>query len=567
MLLISLSGERIATIYKQKGSKKQLKNYRGIFLTVVISKIFENLIKGRIESKLNQVNLLQAGSRKNRSGPDNVFLLRACVDHFKFTKQPLFLTAYDFEQAFDSLWLEDCILSMKRLGVEKEYLQLMYNLNKSATVTVQTPYGETSPFISDPIVKQGTILGPSLCSSSTGEYCDINPGVCVGNLIISSLLFVDDIVDLSATLEDCQASHENALHFAKKKKLTYSGTKCFNMVINGKNEVESPNLEIDEGKKVVTASEIAYLVDIFNSKGNNDGLIVDRLNRGTKAMISISALMSEVDVGIYRISSFLLLYHLLFLATMLFNSQTWSNLRKQDINALTTIQLKFLKRIVGVSSSTSNSFIFLELGVLPIEHEIGKRQIMFLHRILQLSEDDPVNIMFWNVKLHHEAGESNWWSDVVKNMERYNLVCDLDEIKATSKNVFSNRVKKAVTEFAFTELKENCRSLKKTADLNYQKFETQDYLLKMFPSQAKTLFKWRSKTLDLKTHSTYRYTDTVCRGCGMAEENVSHVINCGESMEVVVEDVIRLEKVTPESCINVQAHVKKIMSFIEEYSL
>ena len=73
--------------------------------------------------------------------------------------------------------------------------------------------------------------------------------------------------------------------------------------------------------------------------------------------------------------------------------------------------------------------------------------------------------------------------------------------------------------------------------------------------------------MDLKTHSTYRYTDTVCRGCGMAEENVSHVINCGESMEVVVEDVIRLEKVTPESCKNLQAHVKKIMSFIEEYSL
>ena len=103
---------------------------------------------------------------------------------FQVHEETLFLTAYDFEQAFDSLWLEDCILSMKNLGVEKEYLQLMYNLNKSATVTVQTPYGETSAFQTDPIVKQGTILGPSLCSSSTGEYCDINPGVCVGNLII-----------------------------------------------------------------------------------------------------------------------------------------------------------------------------------------------------------------------------------------------------------------------------------------------------------------------------------------------------------------------------------------------
>ena len=65
---------RVATMYKQKGSKKELKNYRGIFLTLVVSKIFENLIKDRIEAKLSKVNLLQAGSRKNRSGPDNVFL-------------------------------------------------------------------------------------------------------------------------------------------------------------------------------------------------------------------------------------------------------------------------------------------------------------------------------------------------------------------------------------------------------------------------------------------------------------------------------------------------------------
>ena len=306
--------------------------------------------------------------------------------------------------------------------------------------------------------------------------------------------------------------------------------------------------------------------DVFNLKGNNDGLINDRLKRGTKAMIIISALMSEVDVGIYRISSFLLLYYSLFLATMLFNSQTWSNIRKQDIKALTAIQLKFLKRIVGVSYSTSNSFIFLELGVLPIEHEIGRRQIMFLYSILQLEDGDPVKLMFWNLVSLHEAGESNWWTEVVKKMVRYSLACDLDEIKSVSKNVFSNRVKKAVTDAAFMELKENCFSLKKTSDLSYQKFATQDYLLKMFPNQARTIFKWRSKTLDIKTHSTFKYTDAVCRGCKIAEENVDHIINCGESSCVIVEEITRLGTVSPETRTTLQALTKKIMSFIEEHS-
>ena len=80
---------KIVTIYKQKGSKKRLKFYRGIFLTLVISKIFEQMVKERIEDKLSHVNLLQAGSRRERGAADNVFLLRACIDHHKFTKKSL----------------------------------------------------------------------------------------------------------------------------------------------------------------------------------------------------------------------------------------------------------------------------------------------------------------------------------------------------------------------------------------------------------------------------------------------------------------------------------------------
>ena len=35
----------IQTMYKNKGSKKKLKNYRGIFLTSILSKLLEKLFK------------------------------------------------------------------------------------------------------------------------------------------------------------------------------------------------------------------------------------------------------------------------------------------------------------------------------------------------------------------------------------------------------------------------------------------------------------------------------------------------------------------------------------------
>ena len=146
--------------------------------------------------------------------------------------------------------------------------------------------------------------------------------------------------------------------------------------------------------------------------------------------------MAETDVGKHKISVSLLLYGVLFLSTVLFNSQTWSNLKKKDIEALTTLQLKFLKKIVGVARSTCNAFTFLELGVLPIEHEIRKRQLMYLHRILQLEHDDPVVQMFHNIVDLHKCGESNWWTDVKQSMEKYNIDTPLDEIAAMSKERF-----------------------------------------------------------------------------------------------------------------------------------
>ena len=460
-----------------------LKYYRGIFLAIVVSKIFEALIKGRIEPNLEKINPLQAGSRTGRSAADNVFLLRGSIDHFVANKKPLYITAYDYEQAFDSLWVEKCVLALKNLGVSKEMLQIIYNLNKKAKVVVKTPYGLTDMFETDPIVKQGTVLGSAMCSSLTGEYCGMNEGVKVGNMVLSSLLYVDDLIDLTETLSDRERAHLQAIIFTKQNNMLLSGTKCFGMGINSDDPL--PVLSIDNDKQVISVEEIVYLGDVFNVAGNNDGLIKDRIRRATKAMISISSLIKETNLGIYEVQVWLLLYRSLFISTVLFNSQTWSRIRKKDIELLQIAQLKFLKRILNLPSSTPNSFLFLELGVLPIESEIHKRQLMYLHRILMLPEEDPVHQMFTNQVAFAEKGESNWWSQVKQLLVKYNLSQNLDEIKNLSKMTFKGMVNKAVTSTAFEDLKNQCASLKKTADLSYDTFQVQGYLKELYPNQAR----------------------------------------------------------------------------------
>ena len=61
----------IKTIYKNKGIMKVLKNHRGVFLTQIISKMYERIHRNRTKDIMDKVSLLQAGSRSERGCSDN----------------------------------------------------------------------------------------------------------------------------------------------------------------------------------------------------------------------------------------------------------------------------------------------------------------------------------------------------------------------------------------------------------------------------------------------------------------------------------------------------------------
>ena len=87
---------------KNKGCKKTLENYRGIFLTSILSKLLEKLIQIRIKDKEAKYSSpFQAGSKQKRSTADNIFLIRSIIDHSLYLKKVIHFTLYDIKQCFD----------------------------------------------------------------------------------------------------------------------------------------------------------------------------------------------------------------------------------------------------------------------------------------------------------------------------------------------------------------------------------------------------------------------------------------------------------------------------------
>ena len=109
-----------------------------------------------------------------------------------------------------------------------------------------------------------------------------------------------------------------------------------------------------------------------------------------------------------------------------------------------------------------------------------------------------------------------------------------------------------------------CQSLKKTTNLQYESLKPQEYWSYLYPSQSRLIFKWRSKTLDLKTHLTYKYSDSLCRLCKIDTETPEHAVNCGKAdrMELNV-DILNVNKTDDFTKSELKKLAIRMRSFLE----
>ena len=93
-------------IYKQKGDRNNLDNYRGISLISCFSKLFTSVLNNRLE-KFIEVNQIigeeQAGFRHGYSTLGNIYILKTIIDFYLSKKKRLFVAFVDFRKAYDNL--------------------------------------------------------------------------------------------------------------------------------------------------------------------------------------------------------------------------------------------------------------------------------------------------------------------------------------------------------------------------------------------------------------------------------------------------------------------------------
>jgi hypothetical protein len=208
----------IKTISKP-GSVLEMNNKRGLFITEVVSKVYEKVLKNRSEAKLNNfISEFQTGGKKGTATVDNHIILSEVIRKNRKMGRNTYIVYGDAVKCFDKLWLKDSLVELFNAGCSPQDIQMMHLLNESTEVTVLTPSGATEKLNVGEIVKQGTVLGPTLCCVVTDQVNSIGEEQTgsIGNQRIGILVFVDDVMS-AGSAEDARSCIRNLREMEKKK--------------------------------------------------------------------------------------------------------------------------------------------------------------------------------------------------------------------------------------------------------------------------------------------------------------------------------------------------------------
>ena len=198
----------ITTIWKKKGSRRDLNNDRGIFVVSTMRMILDSLI---YEDKYNDIdgNMSDSniGARRNRNIRDHLFIVNGIINSvLNGESAPIDIQIYDVQKCFDTLWLEDCMLDIFETlpkDSRDDKIALIYEMNKENHVAVKTSVGLTERKMMPNIVMQGGKWGPLKCSNSMdkiGKECKLkgkNLYSYKGKVKIMPLAMIDDLLGIS----------------------------------------------------------------------------------------------------------------------------------------------------------------------------------------------------------------------------------------------------------------------------------------------------------------------------------------------------------------------------------
>ena len=127
----------LTPVYKRNGLNIEAKNYRGITILPVITKVLEAVIRNNQPIINAQQNALQRGFTKNSSHMNWSLIIEESLCEQRDRRQPLYIAFLDAKSAFDVVNHDILMRKLYHMGVEGTPWLLIRSLHEGSATTVK----------------------------------------------------------------------------------------------------------------------------------------------------------------------------------------------------------------------------------------------------------------------------------------------------------------------------------------------------------------------------------------------------------------------------------------------
>jgi exonuclease III len=381
----------VCTLYKD-GRPEDPSNYRGITLLSCMGKLYTKLMQQHVQGALELKGRLpeeQGGFRAKRGCVDHVYTLFELLASRRREGRDTYVFFLDVRKAFDTTWRAGLWKQLWEHGVTGRTWRQIRALYAQVSARVLVDGEPSREFELRRGVRQGCALSTLLfiifINGLVQELRAAGVGVRLGDALLASLLFADDVALVADSEEELQTAIDVVAAHSRRYRYRENLGKCGVMRVRGVGQDDSgestPPACRFLGQPVPVVAHYKYLGVLLDDQCSWRPH-VDRLRTGAaRAVAGWRHVLCNRRVPV---RARLELWERVLRPRLEYGTEVWWANKKEAVG-LEAVQMSALRSILGCNARTSNEAVRADLGVEPLDVRRAATKLRWLRCLRKLA--------------------------------------------------------------------------------------------------------------------------------------------------------------------------------------
>ena len=380
---------QVIAIHKPGKPKKDPSSYRPISLTPHLGKVYERIIKMRLESFLEKHNIIpvcQAGFRKGRSCTDHIVKLTAHMRKAISTNRTLLATFFDVKRAFDTVWHSKLLHKLGKIGISGRMYNFIASFLSNRSLKVKVGQSLSQEHFLDMGVPQGSVIAPTLFSIMLHDISTLE----LKEAILSQ--FADDIAlwetnrpnftNHQKNLERFQEKVDLLVNYMEENGFALSPEKTVFMVVSRKKDPKTKSTIKISGVEKKTSTQVKFLGVTISNTLSWEAHIKNLIKKARKTKNLIKILLGQPWA-----SSSKTLLHIckaLVRSRLTYGQEAFYTAAPTLLKRLEQTELSILRTVLRLTNSAPAELVYQEARWLPLDRERKLRVAQYTIRAFEI---------------------------------------------------------------------------------------------------------------------------------------------------------------------------------------